>query len=77
MIKSVSDGSAFQIGHQYLMENRVRIVGADEAQITSAVIGNSGLYEQTIRSEGRALDFKVLLHAPGGASLPPLHRGVA
>jgi hypothetical protein len=49
MIKSVSDGSAFQIGHQYLMENRVRIVDADEAQITSAVIGNSGLYEQTIR----------------------------
>ena len=49
MIKSVSDGSAFQIGHQYLMENRVRIVEADEAQITSAVIGNSGLYEQTIR----------------------------
>ena len=49
MIKSVSDGSAFQIGHQYLMENRVRIVTADEAQITSAVIGNSGLYEQTIR----------------------------
>lgn len=49
MIKAVSDGSAFKIGHQYLMENRVRIVEADDAQITSAVIGNSGLYEQTIR----------------------------
>jgi hypothetical protein len=49
MIQGVSDPSAFQIGHQYLTENRVRIVEADEAQIASAVIGNSGLYEQTIR----------------------------
>ena len=49
MIKSVSHASAFQIGHQYLTENRVRIVEADDAQISSAVIGNSGLYEQTIR----------------------------
>ena len=49
MIKSVSDTSAFQIGHQYLTENRVRIGEADDAQISSAVIGNSGLYEQTIR----------------------------
>ena len=40
---------AFQIGHQYVAENRVRIVEADDAQISSAVIGNSGLYEQTIR----------------------------
>ncbi len=49
MIQGVSDPSAYQIGHQYLTENRVRIVEADEAQIASAVIGNSGLYEQTIR----------------------------
>ena len=49
MIQAVSEASAFQIGHQYLTENRVRIVGADDAQISSAVIGNSGLYEQTIR----------------------------
>lgn len=49
MIQSVSESSAFQIGHQYLTENRVRIVEADDAQISSAVIGNSGLYEQTIR----------------------------
>ena len=49
MIQAVSEASAFQIGHQYLRENRVRIVEADDAQITSAVIGNSGLYEQTIR----------------------------
>ncbi len=49
MIKAVVEVAAFQIGHQYLSENRVRIVEADDAQISSAVIGNSGLYEQTIR----------------------------
>lgn len=49
MIQAVVEASAFQIGHQYLTENRVRIVEADDAQISSAVIGNSGLYEQTIR----------------------------
>ena len=49
MIQSVADSNAFHIGRQYLSENRVRIVEADDAQISSAVIGNSGLYEQTIR----------------------------
>ncbi len=49
MIQGVSEASAFHIGHQYLTENRVRIVEADDSQISSAVIGNSGLYEQTIR----------------------------
>ncbi len=49
MIQAVSDASAFQIAHQYLTANRVRIVEADDSQITSAVIGNSGLYEQSIR----------------------------
>jgi hypothetical protein len=48
MIQAVSEASAFQIAQQYLTENRVRIVEADDAQITSAVIGNSGLYEQTV-----------------------------
>lgn len=49
MIQAVSEGSAFQIAHQYLTANRIRIVEADDSQITSAVIGNSGLYEQSIR----------------------------
>lgn len=49
MIQAVVDRNAFHIGNQYLAENRVRIVEADDAQISSAVIGNSGLYEQTIR----------------------------
>jgi len=49
MIQAVSDASSFQIAHQYLTSNRVRIVEADDSQITSAVVGHSGLYEQTIR----------------------------
>ena len=49
MIKAVADRNAFHIGNQYLSENRVRIIEADDAQVSSAVIGNSGLYEQTIR----------------------------
>ena len=49
MIQGVVDRNAFHLGNQYLTENRVRIVEADDAQISSAVIGNSGLYEQTIR----------------------------
>lgn len=49
MIQAVSDASAFQIAHQYLTANRVRIVEADDSQIASTVIGNSGLYEQNIR----------------------------
>ena len=56
MIKAVVDRNAFHIGNQYLVENRVRIVEADDAQISSAVIGNSGLYEQTIRlKEGQLI----------------------
>lgn len=49
MIQGVVDRNAFHIGSQYLSENRVRIVEADDSQISSAVIGNSGLYEQTIK----------------------------
>ena len=49
MIQGVVDQNAFHIGNQYLSENRVRIVEADDSKISSAVIGNSGLYEQTIR----------------------------
>lgn len=49
MIQAVSEAAAFQFAQQYLTENRVRIVEADDAQITSTVIGNSGLYEQIIR----------------------------
>lgn len=49
MIQAVSEASAFQVAHQYLTENRVRLVDANDSQIASAVIGNAGLYEQHIR----------------------------
>jgi hypothetical protein len=49
MIQAVVDRNAFHFGNQYHSENRVRIVEADDAQISSTVIGNSGVYEQTIR----------------------------
>ncbi len=49
MIQAVVGPSAFKMGTQYVSENRVRIVEADEVQISSSVIGNSGLHEQTIR----------------------------
>lgn len=49
MIESVVAANAFQIGRQYMTENRVRIVNADDTQISAAVIGHSGLYEQTIK----------------------------
>ena len=58
MIQGISDAAAFQIGQQYVVESRVRIVHADEAQITAAVIGNSGLYEQTIRLKDNHLTSK-------------------
>ncbi|MCP9440229.1 MAG: hypothetical protein NNA20_08605 [Nitrospira sp.] len=49
MIESVVAANAFQIGRQYVAENRVRIVDANDTQISAAVIGHSGLYEQTIK----------------------------
>lgn len=48
MIQAVSEASAFQFAQQYLTEKRVRIVEAGDVQIMSAVIGNAGLYEQSI-----------------------------
>jgi hypothetical protein len=64
MIQSVSNASAFQIAHQYLTANRVRIVEADDSHITSAVIGNSGLYEQTIRLKDGHLISKCSCASP-------------
>ncbi|MES4785734.1 MAG: hypothetical protein C4294_07860, partial [Nitrospiraceae bacterium] len=58
MIQSVVESSAFKIAHQYFSESRVRIVEADESEISSVVIGNSGAYEQTIRLKEGALTTK-------------------
>lgn len=66
MIRAVVDGSAFHIGNQYVTENRVRIVQADDVQITSAVIGKSGLYEQTLRLKDGQLVSKCSCTLPEG-----------
>ena len=49
MIQSVVDSHAFHIGMQYSSENRVRITEANEVHLASAVMGKSGLYEQSIQ----------------------------
>jgi hypothetical protein len=49
MIQSVVESNAFHIGMQYSSENRVRITDANDVHLTSAVMGNSGLYEQAIQ----------------------------
>lgn len=58
MIKSVVDGSAFHVANQYRTENRVRITDADERQITSVVIGNSGVYQLSIQLKDGVLTTK-------------------
>ena len=49
MISSVVEPNAFQIGKQYQSERRVQLTDASDTELTSSVMGNSGLYEQTIR----------------------------
>jgi hypothetical protein len=49
MIRSVVESNAFHIGKHYSAENRVRITDANDVHLISAVMGNSGLYEQAIQ----------------------------
>ncbi|HJR77723.1 MAG TPA: hypothetical protein VJ805_12135 [Nitrospiraceae bacterium] len=49
MIQSVVESNAFHIGKHYSAENRVRITDANDVHLISAVMGNSGLYEQSIQ----------------------------
>jgi uncharacterized Zn finger protein len=58
MVQAIVERPAFQIAHQYLTENRVQIVEADEVHISGVVIGNSGVYEQTIRLKDGSLGTK-------------------
>jgi len=58
MVQSVVDGQAYQVGLQYRSENRVRITEADERQIASVVIGNSGVYQVAIQLKDGALTTK-------------------
>lgn len=55
MIESVVESTAFKLGSQYLAENRVRIVDSSSVKISSAVLGNSGMHEQTIQLKDGAL----------------------
>src|SRR3982751_3186927 len=58
MIKAVVEGSAFHVANQYRTENRVRITDADERQITSVVIGNSGVYQLSLQLKDGTLTTK-------------------
>ncbi len=58
MINSVVEPTAFQRGKQYHAERRVQMVDASDTELTSAVMGNSGLYEQTIRLHQGHLEAK-------------------
>jgi hypothetical protein len=58
MIKSIVDGAAFHVANQYRTENRVRITEADDRQVTSVVIGNSGVYQLSIQLKDGSLSTK-------------------
>ena len=58
MISSVVEPNAFQLGKQYQAERRVQMVDASETELTSSVMGNSGLYEQSIRLHNGYLEAK-------------------
>lgn len=49
MIQSIVEQKAYQRGHEYFKESRVRLLEADETDIAATVRGNSGVYEQTVR----------------------------
>ncbi len=49
MIQSVVGGTVFEEGQQYFSTQRVKILDADQTQITSEVNGVYGVYTQTIK----------------------------
>ncbi len=58
MISSVVEPNAFQLGKQYQAERRVQMIDASDTELTSSVMGNSGLYEQSIRLHQGFLEAK-------------------
>lgn len=74
MISSVVEPNAFQLGKQYHAERRVQIVEASDTELTSAVMGNSGLYEQTVRLTQGHLEAKCSCTL---SELPICRHGVA
>lgn len=49
MIQSVVGGTVFEEGHQYFSAQRVKILDADQTQITAEVHGVYGVYTQIIK----------------------------
>ena len=49
MIQSVVGGTVFEEGHQYFSAQRVKIIDADQTQITAEVHGVYGVYTQIIK----------------------------
>ncbi len=58
MISSVVEPNAFQLGKQYQAERRVQMGDSSDTELSSSVMGNSGLYEQTIRLSQGYLEAK-------------------
>jgi hypothetical protein len=58
MISSVVEPNAFQLGKQYQAERRVQMTEASDTELTASVMGNSGLYEQSIRLSQGYLEAK-------------------
>lgn len=58
MIQSVVEGRAYKLGQQYVGENRVRIIAADDTEVTGSVLGNTGMHETRIRLKGGTLQTK-------------------
>ncbi|WNM60581.1 SWIM zinc finger family protein [Candidatus Nitrospira neomarina] len=58
MIQSVVGGTVFEEGHQYFSTQRVKILDADQTQITAEVHGVYGVYTQTIKLRAGTLSTK-------------------
>jgi hypothetical protein len=63
MLQAVVEARAYKLGHQYVGENRVRIVQADDSEISATVLGNTGMHEQRIRLKGGTLMMKCTCNA--------------
>lgn len=74
MISSVVEPKAFQLGKQYQAEHRVQLTDASDTELTASVMGNSGLYEQTIRLANGHLEAKCSCTLP---EQPMCRHGVA
>jgi hypothetical protein len=58
MIQSVVENRAYKLGQQYVGENRVRIIAADDTEVTGSVLGNTGMHETRVRLKGGTLQTK-------------------